>query len=86
VPDKAPASATDFSAGPKQVEDAQRENEVTDEQLKKGNEPEFDAALQQKQELKEHSATAPGQVRASEAKTLDGSSRSRAAARAGCRR
>lgn len=71
VPDRAPASATDFSAGPRQVEEEQRQADVTDQQLQKGNEPEFDAALKQKQELKEHSETAPGQVRASEARTLD---------------
>jgi hypothetical protein len=71
VPDKAPASATDFSAGPKQVNDQMAQAEVTEEQLKAGNEPEFDAALGQKKELEEHSATVPGQVRASEAKTLE---------------
>jgi hypothetical protein len=71
TPDKAPASATDLSAGPKQVEEEQRQADVTDEQLKKGNEPEFDAALKQKQDLKEHSQTAPGQVRAAEARTLE---------------
>lgn len=72
VPDKAPASATDFSGGPRQVNDQMAQADVTEEQLKKGNEPEFDAALNQKKELEEHSATAPGQVRASEAKTLEG--------------
>jgi hypothetical protein len=72
VPDRAPASATDFSAGPKQINDQMAQAGVTEEQLKAGNEPEFDAALGQKKELEDHSATAPGQVRASESKTLEG--------------
>jgi hypothetical protein len=71
VPDRAPASATDFSAGPRQVNDEMAQNQVTEEQLRRGNEPEFDAALGQKKELEAHSATAPGQVRASEARTLE---------------
>jgi hypothetical protein len=71
VPDRAPASATDLSAGPRQVDDELAKNEITEKQLEDGNEPEFDAALQRKKELEAHSATAPGQVRASEARTLD---------------
>jgi hypothetical protein len=71
VPDRAPAAATDLSAGPKQVNEEMAQAEVTEPQLAKSNEPEFEGALKQKKEAEEHSATAPGQVRASEARTLD---------------
>ena len=70
VPDKAPPQDTDFSAGPKQVDGAMAEAEVTEEQLARSNEPEFTGALQDKKSGEAHSATAPGQLRASEAQTL----------------
>ncbi len=72
VPDKAPAEATDFSAGPAQVDQQMAEAEVTEETLAKSNEPEFTGALKQKKEGEKHAATAPAQVRAAEAKTLQG--------------
>jgi hypothetical protein len=72
VPDKAPASATDFSAGPAQVNDEMAQANVTEEQLAKSNEPEFKGALDAKKEGEQHSATAPGVVRAAEDKTLAG--------------
>jgi hypothetical protein len=75
VPDKAPASATDFSAGPQQVTGELDENQVTKQQLKDGNEPEFDAALDKTGELERHSETAPGQIRTTEANVLDGAQR-----------
>jgi Skp family chaperone for outer membrane proteins len=70
VPDKAPPEDTDFSAGPKQVDGAMADAQVTEEQLAASNEPEFTGALQDKKSGEEHSATAPGQLRASEAQTL----------------
>jgi hypothetical protein len=72
VPDKAPPAATDFSEGPKQVDQQMADAEVTEEQLAKSNEPEFTGALKEKKEGEQHAATAPGQVRAEEAKTLSG--------------
>jgi hypothetical protein len=72
VPDKAPPSATDFSAGPKQVDQQLTDAQVTEEQLSKSNEPEFTGALKEKKEGEKHAETAPGQVRASEAETLSG--------------
>lgn len=72
VPDKAPPAATDFSAGPKQVDQQMAEAQVTEEQLAKSNEPEFTAALKEKNAAEQHAATAPGQVRAAEAQTLAG--------------
>jgi hypothetical protein len=72
IPGKAPASATDFSAGPKQVNDQMAQAEVTEDQLKKGNEPEFTGALAAKKDGEQHAATAPGVVRGKEAATLAG--------------
>lgn len=72
VPPKAPAAATDFSAGPKQVDGQMAEAGVTEEQLAKSNEPEFTDAVKEKKSAEAHAATAPGQVRAAEAQTLAG--------------
>ncbi|MGH7511006.1 MAG: phage tail protein [Gemmatimonadales bacterium] len=72
VPDKAPPAATDFSAGPKQVDQQMADAQVTEEQLAKSNEPEFTGALKEKKAGEAHAATAPGQVRGAEAKTLAG--------------
>ncbi|GLW90575.1 hypothetical protein Aglo03_13910 [Actinokineospora globicatena] len=72
VPATAPASATDFSAGPKQVDQQMADAQVTEEQLAKSNEPEFTGALQDKKETEQHAATAPGKVRAAETETLAG--------------
>jgi hypothetical protein len=72
VPDKAPPEATDFSAGPAQVNDQMATAQVTEQQLANANEPEFTGALAAKHEGEQHAATAPGQVRAKEAQTLAG--------------
>jgi hypothetical protein len=80
VPDKAPPSATDFSDGPKQVDQQMAGAQVTEEQLAKSNEPEFTGALKDKKEGEQHAATGPGQVRAAEAKTLSGAKASAAQA------
>ncbi|WP_229706649.1 phage tail protein, partial [Micromonospora sonchi] len=72
VPDKAPPAATDFSDGPAQVDQQMADAQVTEEQLAKSNEPEFTGALKEKNAVEQHAATAPGQVRAAEAKTLAG--------------
>ncbi|MFG1951406.1 hypothetical protein [Micromonospora sp. NPDC048830] len=72
VPDKAPPAATDFSDGPKQVDQQMADAQVTEEQLAKSNEPEFTGALKEKDAAEQHAATAPGQVRAAEAQTLAG--------------
>ncbi|MGH3695388.1 MAG: polymorphic toxin type 17 domain-containing protein [Pseudonocardiaceae bacterium] len=72
VPDKAPPAATDFSDGPKQVDQQMADAKVTEDQLAKSNEPEFTGALKEKTAGEAHAATAPGQVRAAETKTLAG--------------
>ncbi|MEO3776477.1 hypothetical protein ABGB16_06440 [Micromonospora sp. B11E3] len=72
VPDKAPPAATDFSDGPQQVDQQMADAQVTEEQLARSNEPEFTGALKEKNAAEQHAATAPGQVRATEAQTLAG--------------
>ncbi|MFF8812160.1 phage tail protein, partial [Streptomyces pactum] len=66
VPAKQPAAVTDFSQGPAANDKALADAEVTEEQLKKGNEPAFDEALTEKKKAEQHSATAPGEARAAE--------------------
>ena len=70
VPDKAPAAATNFSAGPAQVDQQMAGAQVTEQQLAKSNEPEFTGALKEKKAGEQHAATAPGGVRAAESQTL----------------
>ena len=72
MPDKAPPAATDFSAGPAQVDQQMADAKVTDDQLAKSNEPEFTGALKEKKAAEKHAATAPAQVRAEEKETLAG--------------
>ncbi|WP_253842323.1 hypothetical protein [Actinokineospora globicatena] len=72
VPDKAPVAATDFSAGPAQVDQQMAQAEVTEDQLVRSNEPEFTGALREKKSAEAHAVTAPGQVRSAEAQTLAG--------------
>ncbi|SCK41836.1 hypothetical protein H181DRAFT_03639 [Streptomyces sp. WMMB 714] len=71
VPDKQPDEVTDFSDGPKANDKAMADAEVTEEQLKKGNEPEFDAALGEKKKAEADSAKAPGEARGAEKEQLD---------------
>ncbi len=70
VPDKAPPSATDLSAGPAQVDQMMAENQVTDKTL--DMDPEFAGAREAKTEGEQHAATAPASVRSKEARTLAG--------------
>jgi Skp family chaperone for outer membrane proteins len=72
VPDRAPPSATDFSAGPRQVDGELAGAQVSEEQLARSNEPQFTGALADKKEGEKHAATAPGIVRGKEAQTLAG--------------
>ncbi len=71
MPGKRPPSQTDLSGGPKQVDAKMAEADVTDEQLKKSNEPEFADAVKTKDEAKEQSAKAPVDYRGQEQKLLD---------------
>ncbi|MFF2012616.1 hypothetical protein ACFVWY_26570, partial [Streptomyces sp. NPDC058195] len=70
VPDRQPPAVTDFSQGPAANNQAMADAEVTEEQLAKGNEPEFDQALSAKKTAEADSAKAPAQGRTAEAQQL----------------
>lgn len=70
IPAKQPDAVTDFSEGPKENDKALADAEITEEQLAKGNEPEFNQALSEKKKAEEHSAQAPAQGRAAESRQL----------------
>ncbi|MDT0319361.1 phage tail protein [Streptomyces millisiae] len=71
TPEKQPPEVTDFSAGPAETNQKMADAEVTEEQLAKGNEPQFNEALSSKKSAEQHSATAPAQGRAAENAQLD---------------
>ncbi|MBE1496019.1 hypothetical protein H4696_003119 [Amycolatopsis lexingtonensis] len=70
APDVLPLSATDMSAGPAQVDRQMADAAVTEPQLQKSNEPAFTKAVKDKKTMEAHSETAPGQLRAGEAKEI----------------
>jgi hypothetical protein len=70
MPAKAPPEQTDLGAGKAETDEEMAAADVSEEQLAKSNEPEFTDAVAAKKEGEEHSATAPGKVRESEAATL----------------
>ncbi|MFF3392402.1 hypothetical protein ACFYW1_15930, partial [Streptomyces sp. NPDC002669] len=71
VPEKQPAAVTDFSAGPAANDQTLADAEVTEEQLARGNEPEFDQALSAKKTAEADSAKAPAKGRAAETQQLN---------------
>ncbi|MCX4846576.1 hypothetical protein [Streptomyces sp. NBC_00893] len=71
VPDQQPAAVTDFSQGPAANDQAMADAEVTEDQLAKGNEPEFDQALSTKKTAEADSAKAPAKGRAAESQQLN---------------
>ncbi|MEV6074437.1 hypothetical protein AB0L80_04890 [Streptomyces sp. NPDC052069] len=70
VPAKQPAAVTDFSEGPAQNDQAMADAEVTEEQLAKSNEPEFNEALSAKKTAETDSAAAPAKGQAAENQQL----------------
>ncbi len=66
MPPPTPAAHTDLSAGPDSIDSKMADAEVTEEQLKKSNEPSFNEALGAKDEAKDHSDKAPGDFRKDE--------------------
>lgn len=70
VPAKQPAAVTDFSEGPAQNDQAMADAEITEEQLAKGNEPEFNEALSAKKTAETDSAKAPAKGQAAENQQL----------------
>ncbi|MGH8899284.1 MAG: phage tail protein [Egibacteraceae bacterium] len=71
IPPKAPPSATEFGAGKCETGQQMADAEVTEEQLRKGNEPQFDQALTAKKAGEAHDAKAPAQARANEQRQLE---------------
>ncbi len=70
MPDKLPAEATDLSHGPAEVDKQMADAEVTDEQIHKSNEPDFKAALGERDKLKDHAKQAPEAYRSKEQDVL----------------
>ncbi|MET7874864.1 phage tail protein [Streptomyces cyaneofuscatus] len=70
VPEKQPAAVTDFSEGPAENDKAMADAEVTEDQLAKGNEPEFNEALSAKKTAEADAAKAPAKGRAAEDQQL----------------
>ncbi|MFF2938319.1 hypothetical protein ACFVSQ_00560 [Streptomyces niveus] len=66
IPEKQPPAVTDFSEGPAQNDQAMADAEVTEEQLAKGNEPEFNEALSAKKTSEADAAKAPAKGKAAE--------------------
>ncbi len=66
MPDKASDKATDLSGGPDAIDKQMSDAEVTDDQIHKSNEPDFKAALGERDKLKDHAEKAPDQYRAKE--------------------
>ncbi|MFI8434366.1 hypothetical protein ACIGJO_11545 [Streptomyces sp. NPDC079020] len=79
VPAKQPAAVTDFSEGPAANDRAMADAEITEEQLAKGNEPEFDEALSAKKTAETDSAKAPAKGLAAEDQQLAGAKQNAAA-------
>ncbi|MGW1355778.1 hypothetical protein ACWCQE_42085, partial [Streptomyces sp. NPDC002409] len=71
IPDKQPAAVTDFSQGPAANDQAMADAEVTEDQLARGNEPEFDQALSAKKTAETDSAKAPAKGRTAENQQLN---------------
>ncbi|MFB7243978.1 hypothetical protein ACFCYX_16105 [Streptomyces populi] len=80
VPARQPDAVTDFSGGPRQIDQQMADAEVTEDQLARSNEPQFTDALTTKKEGEQHSAAAPGQARGAEAKQLAAAKQGAAAA------
>src|SRR5437763_2615613 len=70
TPDKLPPSATDMSAGPANVNREMADNQVTEQQLQKSNEPAFGSALKDKKTAEKHSETTPPELRKNESQQL----------------
>ncbi|MEV6243649.1 hypothetical protein [Lentzea sp. NPDC051838] len=68
APKPAAPAQTDLSAGKQQV--AQEQGDVTDEQLRQSNEPQFQQALDAKQTAAAHASTAPGEFRTQEQQVI----------------
>jgi hypothetical protein len=71
MPKKRAEAETDLSQGPKDVDSKMAEADVTEEQLKKSNEPDFTGALKARDEARKDSETRPADYRKQEQQVLD---------------
>ncbi|MFJ2092641.1 hypothetical protein ACIOEW_25705 [Streptomyces sp. NPDC087901] len=71
IPDKQPAAVTDFSEGPAANDKEMADAEVTEDQLAKSNEPEFNEALSAKKTAETDSEKAPAKGRSAENQQLN---------------
>ncbi|WP_438854747.1 phage tail protein [Agromyces sp. M3QZ16-3] len=84
VPKPAPAEQLNLEAGKREVDQEMVEANVTDEQLAKSGEPEFEGALAEKRTAAAHADSAPGEYRAVEQATIaQGTAQAGAATAAG---
>ncbi|WP_415957211.1 phage tail protein [Streptomyces sp. 021-4] len=79
VPEKQPAAVTDFSEGPAGNDKAMADAEVTEDQLAKGNEPQFNEALSAKKTAEADAAKAPAKGKAAEDQQLSSAKENAAA-------
>jgi hypothetical protein len=70
MPEPKPAAETSLENGPCAVDSKMADANVTDEQIKKSNEPEFNKALDTKKDAEVHAKTAPQEFKADERATL----------------
>lgn len=70
VPKPAPAEQVNLEAGKHEANQEMADAQVTDEQLAKSGEPDFQGALADKQKAAEHADTAPGEYRQQEKDTI----------------
>src|SRR2546423_15273561 len=70
MPAPAPAEQTNLGASKCETEQKMADAEVTEDTLKKSNEPQMQQAVEAKKEGEDHSAKAPADVKAEEAKKL----------------
>lgn len=70
MPGPRPPQQTDLSGGPAEIDTKMAEADVTEEQIKNSNEPEFNAALEARDGARKQSAAAPAEYRAKEQDVL----------------
>lgn len=70
APSRAPPEQTDLRNGPAETDRAMADAGVTEDQLRRSNEPEFTGALDAKAQAEAHAAAAPAQLREQEAQRL----------------
>src|SRR5205807_8213020 len=70
IPSPKPAAETSMAAGPAEVNQQMAQANVTDDQLKKSNEPQFSGALEAKKTAEDQSQKAPEVYQATENQVL----------------